>query len=154
MEVEKKVRKSDENCVDKLKKQPNFYAREGEVRSAYFTNKSMILLMYKEAYFNTNDLDHIMTSVVVSLLQDFDDVYPDDTPNGLPPLRGIEHKINLVHEASILNRLAYVRNLEEIKELQRQVYELIDKGYIRASIILYVVPMLRRMERGGCALIV
>ena len=45
-------------------------------------------------------------------------------------MRGIEHKINLVHEASILNRSAYVRNLEEIKELQRQVYELIDKGYI------------------------
>ena len=27
-----------------LKKQPNFYAREGEVRSTYFTNKPMILL--------------------------------------------------------------------------------------------------------------
>jgi hypothetical protein len=29
----KKVRKGDENCVEKLKKQPNFYAREGEVKS-------------------------------------------------------------------------------------------------------------------------
>jgi len=43
----KKVRKGDENCVEKLKKQPNFYAREGEVRSAFFTNKPMILLVYK-----------------------------------------------------------------------------------------------------------
>ena len=34
---EKKVRKSDENCVEKLKKHPNFYAREGEVRSAYIS---------------------------------------------------------------------------------------------------------------------
>ena len=33
---ENKVRKSDENCVEKLKKQPNFYARECEVRSAMF----------------------------------------------------------------------------------------------------------------------
>ena len=63
----------------------------------------MILLVYKEAYFNTNDVDHIVPRVV-SLLQNFDDVYRDDTPSGLPPLRGIEHKINLVHEASILNR--------------------------------------------------
>jgi hypothetical protein len=53
----KKVRKGDENCVEKLKIQPNYYAREGEVRSVFFTNKPMILLMYKETYFNTNDLD-------------------------------------------------------------------------------------------------
>ena len=85
---EKKVRNNDENCVEKLKKQPNFYAKKGEVRSVYFTNKPMILLVYKEAYFNTNDLDNIVPSVAVSLLQDFDDVYPDDTPSGLPPLGG------------------------------------------------------------------
>ena len=52
----KKGRKSDENYMEKLKKQPSFYVREGEVRSAYLTNKPMILLVYKEAYFNTNDL--------------------------------------------------------------------------------------------------
>ena len=34
----KKVSKGDENCVEKVKKQPNFYAREGEFRSAFFTN--------------------------------------------------------------------------------------------------------------------
>jgi len=83
-----KVRKGDENCAEKLQKQPNFYAREGEVRSAFFNNKPMILLGYKEAYFNTNDLDHIVPSVAISLLQEFDDVFPDDTPSGLPPLRG------------------------------------------------------------------
>ena len=136
----KKVRKSDENCVKKLKKQPRFYARVGEVRSAYLTNKQMILLVYKEAYFNTNDLDHMVSSAT-TLLQEFDDLFPDDTPNGLPPLRGKEYKINLVHEASILNRPACIRNLEEIKELQRQVYELIDKGYIRESINPCVVLM-------------
>jgi hypothetical protein len=64
----KKVSKGDENCVEKLKKQPNFYAREGEVRSAFFTNKPMILLVYKEAYFNTNDLNHIVPSVAIALL--------------------------------------------------------------------------------------
>ena len=61
----KKVRKGDGNCVEKLKKQPNFYAREGEVRSVFFTNKPTILLVYKEAYFNANDLDHILPSVAI-----------------------------------------------------------------------------------------
>ena len=64
----KKVSKCDENCVQKLKKQPNFYAKEGEVRSAFFTNKPMILHVYKEVYFNTNYLDQIAPSVAISLL--------------------------------------------------------------------------------------
>jgi hypothetical protein len=42
----------------------------------------MILLVYKEAYFNTNDLAHIVPSVSISLLQEFNDVFPNDTPSG------------------------------------------------------------------------
>jgi hypothetical protein len=113
----KKVRKGDENYVEKLKKQSNFYAREGEVRSAFFTNKPMILLVYKEPYFNTNDLDHFMPSVAIFLLQEFDDLFPDDIPSRLPPLRGIEHQIDFVVGASIPNQPAYRSNLEETKEL-------------------------------------
>jgi len=48
----KKDWKGDENCVEKLKKQPNFYAREGEVRYAFFTNKPMILLSTKRLTLN------------------------------------------------------------------------------------------------------
>ena len=146
---EKKVRKSDENCVEKLKKHPNFYAREGEVRSAYVTNKPMILIVYKEAYFNTNDLDHIVPSVAISLLQEFDDVFPDDTPSGLPPLRGIEHQIDFVPGASIPNRPAYRSNPEETKELQRQVDELMEKGYIRESMSPCAVPVLLVPKKDG-----
>ena len=70
----------------------------------------MILLVYKEAYFNTNDLDHIVPSVPISLLQEFDDVFPDDTPSRLPPLRGIEHQIDSVPGDSIPNRPPYRSN--------------------------------------------
>jgi hypothetical protein len=99
----KKVRRGDENCVEKLKKHPNFYAREGEVRYAFFTNKPMILLVYKESYFNTNDLDHIVPSIAISLLQEFDDVLPDNTPCGLPPLRWTKHQIDFIPGVSIPN---------------------------------------------------
>ena len=88
--------------MEKLKKQPNFYSREGDVRSAYFTNKPMILLVYKEAYFNTNDLDHIVPSVAISLLQEFDDVFPNNISSGLPSLRGIEHQIDFIQKLQFL----------------------------------------------------
>jgi hypothetical protein len=59
----KKVSLCDDNSVEKLKKQPNFYAKGSQIRSSFFTNKPMILLVYKEAYFNTNDLDYAIPSV-------------------------------------------------------------------------------------------
>jgi len=91
----KKVSLCDDNSVEKLKKQPNFYAKRAEIRSAFFSHKPVILLVYKEAYFNTNDLNSAIPSVAISLMQEFDDVFPEDIPNGLPPLRGIEHQIEI-----------------------------------------------------------
>ena len=44
----KKVRKGDENCVEKPKQQPNFYAREDKVISVFLTYKQMILLVCKD----------------------------------------------------------------------------------------------------------
>jgi hypothetical protein len=83
-------------------------------------------------------------------------MFPDDTPSRLPPLKGIEYQIDFVPGASIPNRLAYRSNPEETKELQRQVDELMEKGYIRESMSPCVVVAylcLRRMEHGGCVLI-
>ncbi|PON54373.1 hypothetical protein PanWU01x14_196020 [Parasponia andersonii] len=59
---------------------------------------------------------------------EFEDVFPEEIPHGLPPIHGIEHQIDFIPSASILNRPAYRSNPEETKELQRQVGELLDKG--------------------------
>ena len=57
----------------------------------FLTNKLMILFVYKEAYFNINDLDSVVSNMAISLLQEFDDVFLEDISSRLPPLRGIEH---------------------------------------------------------------
>ncbi|GKV50463.1 hypothetical protein SLEP1_g57164 [Rubroshorea leprosula] len=59
-------------------------------------NKPMFVLLYKDAYFNTNELNDSLPSVVKSLLRDFKDLFPEDIPNGLPPIRGIEHQIDFI----------------------------------------------------------
>ena len=80
----KKVSLCVDNSVEKLKKQPNFYAKKAQFIFVFFTNKPMILLVYKEAYFNTNYLDYAIPSMVVSLLQEFDNILPEKTqPHGL-----------------------------------------------------------------------
>jgi hypothetical protein len=70
-----------------------------------------------------------LPSDIVSLLQEFEDVLPEEVPHGLPPIRGIEHQIDFIPSASIPSRPAYRSNPEETKELQRQVSELLEKGY-------------------------
>ncbi|KAL5798299.1 hypothetical protein ACOSQ2_003119 [Xanthoceras sorbifolium] len=60
--------------------------------------------------------------------QDFDEVFPEEMPIGLPPIRRIEHQIDFVPGAPIPNRPAYRSNPEETKEIQRQVNELMEKG--------------------------
>ena len=108
----------------------------------------MISLVYKEAFFNLDELDSCVPSVVQVLLQEFEDVFPDDIPSGLPSIRGIEHQIDFVPGASIPNRLAYRSNPEETKELQRQVEELMSKGYIRESMSPCAVPVLLVPKKG------
>ncbi|XP_074313657.1 uncharacterized protein LOC141648844 [Silene latifolia] len=58
---------------------------------------------------------------VQGLLDEFMDVFPEELPYGLPPLRGIEHRIDLIPGAALPNKPAYRCNPEEAKELQRQV---------------------------------
>ncbi|XP_057812070.1 uncharacterized protein LOC131026252 [Salvia miltiorrhiza] len=74
--------------------------------------------------------------------REFDDVFPEDTPTGLPPLRGIEHQIDFVPGAILPNRPAYRTNPEETKELERQIGELLAKGHVRESLSPCAVPVL------------
>ncbi|KAH9657953.1 hypothetical protein KPL70_023288 [Citrus sinensis] len=74
--------------------------------------------------------------------KDFDYVFPNEVPNGLPPIRGIEHQIDFVPGATIPNRPTYRSNPEETKELQRQVEELLAKGYVRERMSPCAVPVL------------
>jgi hypothetical protein len=104
--------------------------------------------LYKEACFNTNELDESLPSVVVSLLQEYEDVFPNDVPSGLPPIRGIEHQIDFVPSATIPNRPAYRSNPEETNEIQRQVEELMAKGHVRESIspCTVLVPLVPKKD--------
>jgi hypothetical protein len=50
-------------------------------------------------------------------LQDYKDVFPEETLVELPPLQGIEHQIDLIPGAALPNRPPYRTNSEEMKEI-------------------------------------
>ncbi|XP_074267014.1 uncharacterized protein LOC141590315 [Silene latifolia] len=70
---------------------------------------------------------------VKELLHEFKDVFPDDLPPG----------------ASLPNREAYRSNPEETKELQRQIDELMSRGYVRESLSPCAVPALLVPKKDG-----
>ncbi|XP_049394740.1 uncharacterized protein LOC125859038 [Solanum stenotomum] len=92
---------------------------------------------------------HGRKNSVSSLLQNFEDVFPDDTPKGLPPMRGIEHQIDFVPGSQLPDRPAYMSNPEETKELQRQVEEFLEKGFVRESMSPCSVPILFVPKKDG-----
>ncbi|KAH9704927.1 hypothetical protein KPL70_011665 [Citrus sinensis] len=53
----------------------------------------------------------------------YEDVFLEEAPRDLPSIRGIEHQIDFVPDATIPNRPTYKSNPEETEELQRQVDE-------------------------------
>jgi hypothetical protein len=127
----------------------NCIAKKSEIKKALISHQPLIVLMYKEALLCTNDLVGALPSDIVSLLQEFEDVLPEEVPHGLPPIRGIEHQIDFIPGASIPNRPAYRSNPEETKELKRQVGELLEKGYVRESVSPCAVPVLLVPKKDG-----
>ncbi|PKI48228.1 hypothetical protein CRG98_031383 [Punica granatum] len=81
--------------------------------------------------------------------KEYEDVFSDETPHGLSPIRGVEHQIDFVPGATIPNRPAYRSNSEETNELQRQVSELLEKGYVRESLSPCAVPVILVPKKDG-----
>ncbi|GKG40870.1 hypothetical protein Tco_0470082, partial [Tanacetum coccineum] len=68
----------------------------------------------------------------VPVIRDFLDVFPDDLP-GIPLPRQVEFKIDLVSGAAPVARAPYRLAPSKMKELSKQLKELLDKGFIRMS---------------------
>jgi hypothetical protein len=147
--VETREKKEREHTEGKGKAKMNFYAKESEVKKAFLTDQPMIFLVYKESYLNLDETNQYLPSLAVSLLQEFEDVFLEEMPSGLPPIRGIEHQVDFIPGAVIPNRPAYRSNPEETKELQRQVEDLLSKGYVRESMSPCAVPMLLVPKKDG-----
>lgn len=67
---------------------------------------------------NLFDFDSSLPRSIVSLLQEFEDILLKEIPDELPPLRGIERKIDFVPRATIHNWSSYRTNPEETVTFQ------------------------------------
>ena len=66
----------------------------------------------------------------VPIIREYVDIFPQDLP-GLPPAREISFEIELLPGSAPVSRAPYRMAPAELRELQVQLQELLDKGIIR-----------------------
>lgn len=81
--------------------------------------------------------------ILEQLVGDYKDVFPDELPGGLPPSRGgIVHEIELVSGARPHKRPIYRMSEAELRELKKQLDDMLAKGFIRPSKSPYSAPVM------------
>ena len=106
-------------------------------------NKPLYLLYCKNNILIANNFnEHVIPTSVEFLLQEYKDVFSKEIPNGLPPLRGIENHTDLAPGASLTNRPTCRSNPQETQEIQRQVDELMSRGWVQESMSPCAIPMI------------
>ena len=146
----KNTSKSDSKFPNEIRlKHPSLLASKSDISELDVNTSLCYALVCKEVLFSFEDMPPSLPPAVANILQEYVDVFPQDVPPGLPPIRGIEHQIDLIPGASLPNRAPYRTNPEETKEIQRQIQELLDKGYIRESLSPCAVPIILVPKKDG-----
>ncbi|GJS11182.1 putative reverse transcriptase domain-containing protein [Tanacetum coccineum] len=84
----------------------------------------------------------------IVVVRDFPEVFPDDL-SGLPPIREIEFRIELIPRATPVAKSPYRLAPSEMEELSGQLKELQDKGFIRPSSSPWGAPVLFVKKKDG-----
>ncbi|KAL8131237.1 hypothetical protein AgCh_007237 [Apium graveolens] len=84
----------------------------------------------------------------IPVVNDFPDVFPDELP-GLPPDREIEFAIDLAPGTEPVSKAPYRMAPVEMKELAKQLQELLEKGVIRPSVSPWGAPVLFIKKKDG-----
>jgi hypothetical protein len=90
---------------------------KSKVNQLLASNSVSYALICKDALISLRDMQQSLPPIVANILKEYADVFPSEVPAGLPPLRGIEHQIDLIPGASLLNRASYRTNPKETKEI-------------------------------------
>ena len=90
-----------------------------------------------------------VTSLVQKLLNDYKDVFPADLPPGLPPDCTITHGIDLMYGSKPVSHPPYHLSASEASEVEKQLADLIQHGFIRSSTYPWAAPILLVKKKDG-----
>ena len=79
--------KGRENKEGLSERKMSVYSKMSDVEKALTMRQPLLVLMYKDILIVSNEIDKSLPSVIVDLSQENEDLFPEDVPNGLPPIR-------------------------------------------------------------------
>jgi hypothetical protein len=86
---------------------------------------------------------------VQQVLKEFQDVFPEKLPPGLPPRRDVDHQIELEPGAKAPVNRMYKMSFTELDELKKQLAELVEAGYVEPSKSPFGAPVLFVHKKDG-----
>src|SRR5213078_2477818 len=109
--------------------------QKGVMAILYFVteDRGATLSLKKQATMDSPAIQH--------LLNEYSDVLREELPDGLPPVRSIEHAIDTGDERPY-NRNAFPLSEQQLREQTKQVEDLLKKGLIRESSSPWGAPVL------------
>src|SRR3954466_10563472 len=78
---------------------------------------------------------------IVHVIKDYPDVFPEEMP-GMKPDREVEFLIDLMPGTGPIAKRPYKMDVDELKELKKQLKEQLDKGFIQPSLSSWGAPIL------------
>ncbi|KAH0725040.1 hypothetical protein KY284_000905 [Solanum tuberosum] len=84
----------------------------------------------------------------IPVVSEFLEVFPIDLP-GIPPEREIDFGIDLMPNTQPISIPPYRMALTELKELKEQLKDLLGKGFIQPSILVWGAPVLSVRKKDG-----
>ena len=83
------------------------------------------------------------------MLSDYNDIIVDDLPDDLPPVRSINHHIDLILGETLPNKASYRMTSTENEKIRKRVQELLDKCLIREISSPCTVPTMLSPRKDG-----
>ena len=88
-------------------------------------------------------------SRIQPLLESYIDVFPEELPEGLPPKRTVDHKIELLPNSQPYSRGIYALSQFQLKTLWNELNKLLKLGLIQPSLSPYGAPVLFVAKKDG-----
>ena len=76
----------------------NLFATTKDIKTGMLEQPNLILVVYKELLISSTNTDPVIPKEIECLLQEYRDVFPEDNPVGLPPIRVLNIKLTLYQE--------------------------------------------------------
>ena len=124
----------------------NYFLTGSQLKKVLTKQDEIYALLVMDAYSTQQAPCH---ELFLPLLEEFKDMIPDEILIGLPPMRNIQHCIDLVPRATLPNKVVYRMNSFQQAELQKLVDHLIAKGLIRESMNPCTIPTLLVLKKDG-----